>query len=204
GSRKSLVQIQSPRPFIDMTRPLKRYVSVIVLLSVINLLGGCSPVPKYRGRPPIPRKPSGQAPVRKPRTSPPSAIKFLPPVRNYSKRKINSPFGIRRHPRYRTREFHPGIDIKAKVGEDVLASASGTVSFVGRQRGFGKVIIIDHGDRFSTVYAHLSVIHAEKDAVVSAGQCIGKVGISGNSTGPHLHFEIRKAGEALDPAHYLE
>ncbi len=75
--------------------------------------------------------------------------------------------------------------------------------FAGRQRGFGNIIIIDHGKHFCSVYAHLSVIMAGKGDRVEAGQTIGKVGVSGNSTGPHLHFEIRKSGEAVDPKGYI-
>ena len=116
---------------------------------------------------------------------------------------MTSRFGIRKDPSYGTREFHHGIDIKAIMGEDVLAAAPGTVIFAGKQSGFGKVVIIDHGKRFCTVSAHLSSMLVEEGERVERGTVIGKVGKSGNATGTHLHFEIRVAGKSVDPMQYL-
>ena len=89
------------------------------------------------------------------------------------------------------------------MGEDVLAAAPGTVIFAGKQSGFGKVVIIDHGKRFCTVSAHLSSMLVEEGERVERGTVIGKVGKSGNATGTHLHFEIRVAGKSVDPMQYL-
>lgn len=111
---------------------------------------------------------------------------------------------MRKDPRYNTNEFHHGIDIKAESGDDVLASASGTVIFAGKQSGFGKVVILDHGKRFCTVSAHLSSILVKERASVGRGEVIGKVGRSGNATGTHLHFELRIEGKSVDPMGYLE
>ncbi len=116
---------------------------------------------------------------------------------------MTSRFGVRKNPRYGTREFHHGIDIKAEMGEDVLSAAPGTVIFAGRQSGFGKVVIIDHGRRFCTVSAHLSSMLVGEGDSVERGEVIGRIGKSGNATGTHLHFEIRVAGKSVDPLKYL-
>lgn len=130
-------------------------------------------------------------------------MKFSPPLRDYRKSRITSRFGLRRDPRYNREEFHYGIDIKAQSGEKVFAAAGGTVTFAGRQRGFGKLLIIDHGERVSTVYGHLSSLAVGEGEAVEEGSFIGTVGRTGNATGVHLHFEIRKEGKALDPLEYL-
>ncbi|MCU0640050.1 MAG: M23 family metallopeptidase [Candidatus Krumholzibacteria bacterium] len=122
---------------------------------------------------------------------------------NYSRASIISVFGLRKHPAYHTSEFHPGIDIKAAVGDPVTASAGGSIIYSGKQSGYGNIVIIDHDRGLCTVYAHLSEILAETGSVVADGQVIGRVGMSGNSTGPHLHFEVRMDGKAVDPVGYL-
>ena len=126
------------------------------------------------------------------------------PLRNTGGGKINSPFGMRTHPSYGTQEFHQGVDFEAETGDDVYASASGKVTYSGRQKGYGKVVIIDHGRDISSVYAHLSETAVKKGEQVESGQRIGKVGVSGNATGSHLHFELRVSGEAVDPLDYME
>ena len=118
--------------------------------------------------------------------------------------KINSPFGLRSDPGLGTRDFHQGIDFEADTGDDVYAAAAGRVTFAGRQKAYGKIVIIDHGNDVSTVYAHLSETAVRRDQRVEAGEMIGKVGVSGNATGSHLHFELRISGEAVDPLDYME
>ena len=130
-------------------------------------------------------------------------IALSPPVRSYSEKRITSLYGERRDPRYNTREFHYGIDIKAAEGDAALASAAGKVIFSGRQRGFGKVVIIEHGERLCTVYAHLSSLKVKKGARVESGEVVGRIGRTGNATGVHLHFEVRKEGKAINPLDYL-
>jgi len=85
----------------------------------------------------------------------------------------------------------------------VIASRSGIVIWVGWRGGYGRTIILQHNEGFTTLYAHLSSYNVEVDQVVEAGQKIGEVGSTGLSTGPHLHFEIRKDGIPVDPAPYL-
>lgn len=99
--------------------------------------------------------------------------------------------------------MHQGIDIGAPSGQPIFAAFDGTVTFAGRQGGYGNMILVDHGSGCVTAYAHQSAFVAGPGDVVTAGQQIGKVGSTGNSTGPHLHFEVRINGTARDPLGYL-
>jgi murein DD-endopeptidase MepM/ murein hydrolase activator NlpD len=177
-------------------------IRIILVLAALTLLTACSPSPKYHGGT-TSRRESSVREERPTEPAPTAPTLFSAPLRNYDARRLTSRFGVRKDPRYGTREFHHGIDIKARMGEDVLATAPGTVIFAGNQSGFGKVVIIDHGKRFCTVSAHLSSMRVEEGARVERGAVIGKVGKSGNATGTHLHFEIRIAGKSVDPLKYL-
>ncbi len=99
--------------------------------------------------------------------------------------------------------FHAGIDISAKTGTPIQAAQSGTVSRSGWGGGYGYVVYVDHSDGSQTRYAHMSNMNVDVGASVSQGQVIGWVGSTGASTGPHLHFEIRQAGNSIDPLTYL-
>ena len=100
-------------------------------------------------------------------------------------------------------EFHSGQDIEAPWGAPVIAGASGKVSFVGWQNGYGQLVIVDHGGGLTTRYGHLSHIDVELNQTVSRAQLLGKVGSTGRSTGPHLHYEVRINDQAVDPLPYL-
>ena len=100
-------------------------------------------------------------------------------------------------------EFHSGQDIEAAWGAPVVAGASGIVSFVGWQNGYGQLVVVDHGGGLTTRYGHLSHIDVELNQTVSRAQLLGKVGSTGRSTGPHLHYEVRINDEAVDPLPYL-
>jgi murein DD-endopeptidase MepM/ murein hydrolase activator NlpD len=119
------------------------------------------------------------------------------------KGKVTSPFGMRVHPTFKTKTMHTGIDIDARQGDVVRAAASGEVLYAGWLRGYGQIIIIDHGSDLTTVYAHLSRIGVQEGQAVKTGQQIGNVGQTGVATGSHLHFEVRVNGEARDPMRYL-
>lgn len=100
-------------------------------------------------------------------------------------------------------EFHSGQDIEAPWGAPVVAGASGRVSFVGWQNGYGQLVVVDHGGGLTTRYGHLSHIDVELNQTVSRAQLLGKVGSTGRSTGPHLHYEVRINDEAVNPLPYL-
>ncbi|MDR1580461.1 MAG: peptidoglycan DD-metalloendopeptidase family protein [Synergistaceae bacterium] len=126
--------------------------------------------------------------------------KFAWPLRG----KITSPYGSRVHPVFKTKTTHSGIDIDGEHGDPVRAAADGEVLFTGVLRGYGQVVIIDHGGDLTSVYAHLSGIDTAENAKVKTGDKIGKVGSTGVATGSHLHFEVRVNGNTLDPMKYLQ
>jgi murein DD-endopeptidase MepM/ murein hydrolase activator NlpD len=112
----------------------------------------------------------------------------------------SSGFGWRRDPMRRSAKFHKGTDFAADRGTPVYAAGAGLVAFTGRQHGYGNVIYIDHGGGVVTRYAHLSKIDTHAGAPILAGIQIGRVGATGRATGPHLHFEVRIGGMAVDPS----
>ncbi|WP_293066138.1 peptidoglycan DD-metalloendopeptidase family protein [Moorena sp. SIO4A5] len=116
---------------------------------------------------------------------------------------ITSSFGWRRHPILGTSRFHSGIDFGASYGSTIRAADSGIVIFAGWYGGYGNTVIIDHGDSIATLYGHASRLLVSKGESVKRGNAIATVGSTGFSTGPHLHFEVRKNGEPVDPASYL-
>lgn len=119
-------------------------------------------------------------------------------INSPSRGSISSPFGTR------WGKMHKGIDIAANFGANINAALDGTISYAGWESGYGNVIKIDHGKGVETTYAHCSVITALKGEVVKKGTKIGEVGSTGNSTGPHLHFEVRENGVPKDPQKYIK
>nr|WP_246472886.1 M23 family metallopeptidase [Pelagibacterium limicola] len=99
--------------------------------------------------------------------------------------------------------FHAGIDFRAPTGTPILAAASGTVIHAGPNGGYGKMVDIDHGNGLVTRYAHMSSIGVHEGQVITGGERIGLAGSTGRSTGPHLHFEVRRNDTAIDPARFL-
>ena len=112
-------------------------------------------------------------------------------------------YGSRVHPTFKTKIFNSGIDIKAASGTPVKAAGPGDVLYQGWLRGFGQVVIIDHGGNLSTVYAHLSGASVREGASVKTGTVIGRVGNTGTDSEYGLHFEVRKNGSAVNPMNYL-
>ncbi len=117
--------------------------------------------------------------------------------------RLTSPFGMRRHPIFKVVSFHSGVDLAAPYGTAIMASDSGRVIFNGWYGGYGKVVIVDHGMNYSTLYAHLSRGSVGRGKSISKGDIVGYEGQTGYSTGPHLHFEVRKNGRPQNPLNYL-
>ena len=118
--------------------------------------------------------------------------------------KLESGFGGRRNPfGGSSYELHTGQDIVAASGTPVVAGAKGTVAFVGWQNGYGRLVVIDHGGGLTTRYGHLSEADVVQGQEVGRGEFIGRVGSTGRSTGPHLHYEVRINDEPVDPLQYL-
>ena len=135
------------------------------------------------------------------------------PVRYYEARplfplryfkRISSPFGVRRLVNSRAAGFHKGVDLAAPYGEPVLASLSGRVVLARNLSLTGKTVVIDHGWGLMTLYAHLSRIEVKEGELVRRGEVIGRVGSSGRSTGPHLHFGVYLNDTAVDPLQFLK
>jgi murein DD-endopeptidase MepM/ murein hydrolase activator NlpD len=112
---------------------------------------------------------------------------------------VNSGFGVRRDPFTGAARMHTGLDLKASYGQRVGASLGGMVVYAGRRGGYGNLVVVDHGRGIATMYGHLSAISVAVGERVLTGQTVGLVGSSGRSTGPHLHYEVRARGRALDP-----
>ena len=117
--------------------------------------------------------------------------------------RVSSIFGNRKDPFTGRLAFHPGIDFAAPQGTTVVSAGAGTVSFVGQISGYGNVVEVTHDGGIITRYGHLSAFLVKEGDPVSTGSAIARVGSTGRSTGPHLHFEVRRSDNAVDPARYL-
>ena len=116
---------------------------------------------------------------------------------------VTSGFGVRRDPLIGRPALHAGIDFRAPVGSPVRASGAGTVLKAGWNGGYGRMVEIDHGNGLTTRYAHMSRLKVAEGDTVAAGAVVGLAGSSGRSTGPHLHYEVRRNGKATNPVRYI-
>ncbi|MDX1701686.1 MAG: M23 family metallopeptidase, partial [Melioribacteraceae bacterium] len=120
------------------------------------------------------------------------------------KSSIGDRFGMRFHPILKSRRMHHGLDFLCNTGAQVIAPGDGTITYVGRHGGYGKVIRINHGFGYETIYAHLSKYKVKKGQKVKRGDLIAISGNTGNlSTGPHLHYEVRHKGITLNPQNFI-
>jgi murein DD-endopeptidase MepM/ murein hydrolase activator NlpD len=117
--------------------------------------------------------------------------------------ETTSGFGVRLDPFIRAPAMHTGVDLRGNFGDAVRATAAGTVTQAGWSGGYGRMVEIDHGNGFSTRYGHLSSIDVEEGQTVKIGQVVGRIGMTGRTTGPHLHYETRVDGEPVDPQRFL-
>lgn len=119
-------------------------------------------------------------------------------------KQVSSSFGVRKDPLLGTPALHAGMDFRATTGSSVRASGAGTVASSGWNGGYGRMVEIDHGNGLVTRYAHMSKILVGEGDKVQAGDVIGKVGSTGRSTGPHLHYEVRRNGKPLNPVTFIK
>ncbi len=130
------------------------------------------------------------------------SVGFAKPLR--TRLQVTSRYGYRHHPISGRYLLHEGIDFRAATGTRVYASKTGRITYAARKGGYGKTIVIQHQDDFSTAYGHMSRIYVSVGDIVQQGQVIGLSGDTGHSTGPHLHFEVRYKGKSENPARHLE
>ena len=133
-----------------------------------------------------------------------ASIPAIQPVSNKDLKRLASGFGYRIHPIYKVRKMHWGMDFTAPTGTPIYATGDGVVSTRTNSRGgYGNHVVIDHGYGYETMYAHMSKFNVSRGQRVKRGDIIGYVGSTGRSTGPHLHYEVMKDGEKINPANYF-
>jgi len=173
--------------------PQIRDISIgIVSLIAVSFLAGCA----------TSRKPT---PVSAPKPVPAheSTVPSLWPIKD-GERIVTSPFGAPRPRGGNLARTHAGVDLKAPKGAEVVTTAPGVVTYTGYDHGgYGNYVRIQHDPIYETLYGHLSQIFVHQGNRVKRGGVIGKAGATGNATGPHLHYEVRKNGAPVDPTPYL-
>ena len=183
--------VVAPAPLVVMREAAMISIPVDATSSVPGAEGSASasevviPLPKMEGIVSVPVRPRKYE--ERPATASSAAV------------SIGSGFGYRRDPFTRRAKFHSGVDIKAKWGDPVGASYPGTIQFAGWYHGYGNLVIVDHGGGVSTYYAHLSSFELEVGAKVVRGTVVGYAGSTGRATSPHLHYEVRIDGNAINP-----
>lgn len=133
-----------------------------------------------------------------------ASIPAIQPVSNKDLKRIASGFGYRIHPIYKTSILHTGLDFTAPVGTEIYSTGNGTVQKIEYNgRGYGHNVIISHGFGYETLYGHMSKIKVRQGEKIKRGDVIGFVGNSGTSTGPHLHYEVMKNGNKINPVNFF-
>ncbi len=132
-----------------------------------------------------------------------ASIPAIQPISNKDLRHQPSGFGWRTHPIYKTSEFHPGMDFAAAQGTEIYATGDGTIERADAlAQGYGNHVVINHGYGYKTLYGHMSSIAVRAGQQIKRGQLIGYVGSTGLSTAPHVHYEVIKAGDKMNPINY--
>ena len=163
--------------------PVRPNVRLAVMLAAVSIVLGCA--------------------SRGPRVEPAFPIPCIWPTPSAA-RTVTSEFGVIRSAGGRGSRRHQGIDIGAPKGWPVFATADGVVSRVDRdRRGYGRYVVLSHANGYSTLYAHLSKVRVKQGARVRAGETIGAIGRTGRATGYHLHYEVRRNGQPVNPRAYL-
>jgi len=131
-------------------------------------------------------------------------VPSIQPISNEDLRRTASGWGWRIHPIYKIRKFHYGLDFSAKTGTSIYATGKAKVYYAGYVRsGYGKVVILDHGYGYKSLYGHMNKIYVDKGDNINRGDIIGEVGSTGSSTGPHLHYEVMLYRKKVNPVHYF-
>ncbi len=130
-------------------------------------------------------------------------IFYTYPIGKPTKGKVSSYFGYRKDPFHKRKALHTGIDFGTGTGTPVITTADGVIKSAGWHKGYGKFVVVQHKGGYKTLYGHLSKINVRKGQKVRSGELIGKVGSTGRSTGPHLHYEVYKDGKRINPKNYL-
>ena len=126
-----------------------------------------------------------------------------PSIRPTTSSYVTSSFGKRRDPIFGVWLMHKGIDLGGYTGKEIFAPADGVVIFTGRRGGYGKTVVLDHGFGIQTHFAHLTAYEVKPGAKVKRGELIARMGSTGKSTGTHLHYEVRRNGDPIDPRHFI-
>ena len=150
------------------------------------------------GAAPLQTAPSG--PVR---SGQPRIDDQVPDFRMPLQAHVSSHYGIRKDPFTHASRFHQGVDLAAPEGMEVKAAGAGRVVFAGYQKGYGNTVVVEHAGGYETRYAHLGALQVKAGEALQREETVGTVGASGRSTGPHLHFEVSRLGERLDPEEVL-
>ncbi len=127
----------------------------------------------------------------------------IQPISNKELKHEASGYGMRLHPIWGTYKFHEGLDFAAPIGSDIYTTGDGKVIKSEYSGGYGKMVLVEHGFGYQTLYAHMNSIAVEVGDEVKRGQIIGTVGNTGDSTGPHLHYEVHKNGHHVNPIDYF-
>jgi len=131
------------------------------------------------------------------------SIPSIQPISNKDLKRTASGWGWRIHPIYHIKKFHYGIDFSAKKGTSIYSTGNAKVYYAGNGKGYGNIVILDHGYGYKTLYGHMNKIYVKKGEKINRGTIIGEVGSTGMSTGPHLHYEVIYHGQKVNPIHYF-